>query len=222
MPADIAAIPSASWRSAVAGGRRRPAAPRRGQPDPARPRPRHPPRRRSATRERACRRTRPTRRSSPSTCRSSAPTESASRSSRNAANSGSSRPGTPRSPRRAPRSCGRASSSGRESDGSGSSTGSADGFSVPSGCIHSTTLPAFGPSVVCRYASERSSSYALSRLRLRAGQRPVAQVHDRRTRDVVGVVRPLSPRVGRRVEGAAADPLERAAGPARRRRSTEG
>ena len=48
---------------------------------------------------------------------------------------------------------------------------------------------------------------------LRAGQAPVAQVHDGRTRDVVGVVRPLSPRVGRLIEGAAADPLERAAGP---------
>ena len=36
------------------------------------------------------------------------------------------------------------------SDGSGSSTGSALGLSVPSGCIHNTTLPALGPSAVCR------------------------------------------------------------------------
>ena len=34
------------------------------------------------------------------------------------------------------------------SDGSGSSTGSALGFSVPSGCIQSTTLPASGPATV--------------------------------------------------------------------------
>ncbi len=38
---------------------------------------------------------------------------------------------------------------GPESDGSGSSAGSALGLSVPSGCIHSTTLPAFGPVAVC-------------------------------------------------------------------------
>ena len=34
------------------------------------------------------------------------------------------------------------------SDGSGSSTGSALGLRVPSGCIQSTTLPASGPVTV--------------------------------------------------------------------------
>ena len=36
------------------------------------------------------------------------------------------------------------------SEGSGSSAGFALRFSVPSGCIQSTTLPAFWPDVVCR------------------------------------------------------------------------
>ena len=50
------------------------------------------------------------------------------------------------------------------SDGSGSSTGSALGLSVPSGCIHSTTLPAFAPLAVWRYVRPRSIWYAASRL----------------------------------------------------------
>ena len=37
-----------------------------------------------------------------------------------------------------------------ESEGLGSSAGSRVGLRVPSGCIHSTTLPAFGPEASCR------------------------------------------------------------------------
>ena len=39
---------------------------------------------------------------------------------------------------------------GPESEGSGSSVGVGLGFRVPSGCIHSTTLPASGPEDVWR------------------------------------------------------------------------
>ena len=71
---------------------------------------------------------------------------------------------TRHSPRRAPRSCAPASSSVPSRTGRAAPPARRTGSGVPSGCIHSTTLPAFGPSVVCRYVSERSSSYALSRL----------------------------------------------------------
>jgi len=48
--------------------------------------------------------------------------------------------------------------------GAGVSGGSATRLSVPSGCIHSTTLPASGPLAVWRYVSPRSSWYAFTRL----------------------------------------------------------
>ncbi|MDI5939682.1 hypothetical protein QLR68_16330 [Micromonospora sp. DH15] len=83
------------------------------------------------------------------TCRSSAPTARSSRWRRKPANPASAvRQAAYPSP-----SAHRVRASqydGPLSDGSGSSTGSALGLSVPSGCAHSTTLPACGPVVVCR------------------------------------------------------------------------
>ena len=75
------------------------------------------------------------------------------------------RPRRRRSPHRAPRWCGPASRTRRCRTGRAAPPGSALGFSVPSGCIHSTTLPAFGAGRrSAGRSAPRSISYAASRL----------------------------------------------------------